>query len=321
MYMEEYYQLSDWAKIIQKDCIATSSISIKSSSGEIILSSQLHIYQLIGKYSFIHIPRGPICSESVSDKSIQKYIQKLSRLANRHNAIFTLIEPSIMPIEILNLLQTYTKSSTLERLPHQTQILDLSNSEKTLLAQMNSKMRYNINLAKRKGVKIIQVTSQDDSFETYFDAFYQLIQDTRTRNNFAIHTRDHYRHIFSTSVPTLQVSLALAIYQETVLAANILLDTPTQRIYLHGASSNSHRNLMAPPLLQWESIIEAKHLGKSFYDFWGISTTKTSWSGITRFKKQFGGESITYPESRMVIHKPFIFSLYKLFRRIRHKSI
>jgi lipid II:glycine glycyltransferase (peptidoglycan interpeptide bridge formation enzyme) len=105
------------------------------------------------------------------------------------------------------------------------------------------------------------------------------------------------------------------------LAANIILDTPTERIYLHGASSNQYRNLMAPTLLQWKSIKEARKLGKKVYDFWGISTTKKSWQGISRFKIQFGGETINYPTSQIMIHNHIVFSLYSVFRKLRGKSI
>jgi len=49
---------------------------------------------------------------------------------------------------------------------------------------------------------------------------------------------------------------------------------------------------MAPHLLQWEQIREAKRYGCSEYDFWGIDEKK--WPGVTRFKRGFGGREIKY---------------------------
>jgi lipid II:glycine glycyltransferase (peptidoglycan interpeptide bridge formation enzyme) len=319
----EYYQLLDWAELISKDYINLERVIIKDTNDNIIIFAQIYVYKLISKYTQLYIPRGPIIySDNISQEQIQEFCDNIQEIAQKHNSIFTLLEPAQ---DIYNnysqIFDKYTQNSTLERLPHQTQILDLSFSEEELLKNMHSKMRYNIRLAQKKGVEIKNISQNNPEFDKYFDIFFNLMQETSQRGKFAVHSKSHYRHLLTNKSSDLKVSLMIAEYEEKVLAANIILDILDQRIYLHGASSNQYRNLMAPPLLQWESILEAKKIGKKIYDFWGISSTKKSWQGISRFKIQFGGKTISYPDSRIYIHQKFIFNLYKIFRQIRGKFI
>jgi lipid II:glycine glycyltransferase (peptidoglycan interpeptide bridge formation enzyme) len=80
-----------------------------------------------------------------------------------------------------------------------------------------------------------------------------------------------------------------------LLAVGIFADAYSVRTYLHGASSGTHREVMAPYLLHWSAILDAKAKGLMRYDFWGISNTKPAFAGITRFKCGFGGTEVSFP--------------------------
>ncbi|MEY3470696.1 MAG: hypothetical protein RLZZ223_46, partial [Candidatus Parcubacteria bacterium] len=283
-YIFEYYQSPDWAKFISKDYLKVERILIKDNLNQPTIFAQIYIYKLIHRYNQIYIPRGPILYKSNLSKSeIQEFWDNIKNLSKKYNAVFTLIEPAQ---DIYNnyyqlFQQVKIRVSKVERLPHQTQIMDLSLSEDDLLKNMHSKMRYNIRLAKKKGVQIKTIQKKNKDFDKYFNNFIELMQETSQRGVFSIHRPDHYRHLLELVSSDLKTSLIVAEHDNKILAANIILDTTEQRIYLHGASSSQNRNLMAPPLLQWESILEAKKNAKKFYDFWGISNTKKSWGGIS----------------------------------------
>ncbi len=58
---------------------------------------------------------------------------------------------------------------------------------------------------------------------------------------------------------------------------------------------------MAPYLLHWQAIQEAHVTGYKFYDMWGANPEsqasfyyKSSWEGITRFKRGWGGRQIDF---------------------------
>ena len=72
---------------------------------------------------------------------------------------------------------------------------------------------------------------------------------------------------------------------------------------------------MAPYLLHWEALKEAKKRGCQFYDFWGIDHKR--WPGLTRFKNSFGGEIISYPGSFDFVISSKWYFLYQLGKLIK----
>ena len=65
--------------------------------------------------------------------------------------------------------------------------------------------------------------------------------------------------------------LYLAEYQNEIIAGVIVTFCGDIATYYYGASGNKHRNVMAPYLLQWEAMKEAKKRGCKWYDFLGIA--------------------------------------------------
>ena len=137
-----------------------------------------------------------------------------------------------------------------------------------------------------------------------------MLQDTAKRGRFKIHPEEHYEKMLKIS----GMELFVAEYQNKIIAANIVLFYGKRAIYLHGASDYEYRNLMAPYLLQWHQILEAKKQGRNEYDFWGIDEKK--WPGVTRFKKGFSGKEIFYPGAYDLVFQPLWYRIYKIARRI-----
>ena len=91
-----------------------------------------------------------------------------------------------------------------------------------------------------------------------------------------------------------------------MIAAGIFVFTQDRAIYYYGASSSDHedRKHMAPYLLQWHAICEAKMRNISRYDFLGIATPGKKHDplqGVTDFKKKFGGSSVGLPQKSLLI--------------------
>ena len=139
------------------------------------------------------------------------------------------------------------------------------------------------------------------SFEQYFEEFYRLVdQGTSERKEIKHHPKEYYKQQLTINNQQLKFVLFIAEHESKVIAANIVVFFGKTATYLHGATDNNFRNLMAPHLLQWEQIKEAKNRGCEEYDFWGVVNEHTldrrgkSWEGFTRFKKGFGGREVNY---------------------------
>ena len=65
--------------------------------------------------------------------------------------------------------------------------------------------------------------------------------------------------------------LYMATYEDNNLSGIIVTQHGKTATYYYGASSNMHRELKAPSLLQWIAIKDAKSEGIEVYDFLGIS--------------------------------------------------
>lgn len=235
--------------------------------------------------------------------------------AQRDRAAFVRVDPAA-PVPT----DQFSVRPTLHTQPRDSLILaGLDRPEEALLAGFHEKTRYNIRLAKKRGVVVEE--SADIS------AFLELSRGTADRQAFRYHEGKYYRTMLETlQEGEVRASLLIAKAEGRVVAANVLLWTPDTAYYLHGASSYADRKLMAPHLLQWEGIRRAKAAGLKRYDFWGIAPLTAdrtlvnpnhTWAGITRFKLGFGGEVVRYPDSFDVVLQPAAYALYTMGRRLR----
>ena len=252
--------------------------------------------------NYLYAPRGPIFI-SKHHHGQELFFQKIRELAQQEKSIFFRFEPLDSKPLILN-------SKRVDDLqPSQTTILNLTQSEESLLAKMHSKTRYNISLAQKHGVQVYESKKNSD-----FEIFLKLIHQTARRAKFNPYPDDYYRQLLNLS--SLQFSkLFLVRYKNKILAAHIIIYFGSTVTYVHGASSREYSLTMAPYLLHWEVIKQASQAGFKFYDFWGLN--KKKWPGLTRFKIGFGGQPVVYPGTFDLPFSNSWYSLYKLGKLMR----
>ncbi len=318
---DSFYQSKSWIKISESEKIKTHRILIYDKKNPVIYSS-IFEYSIpyLGKYFFI--PKGPlILDKDIKSAYFHKFYKELKILAKNNNISFCIIESDQKKesneLIINKFFQKYCADFPKNKLPLQTHILDLTLGKEKLLSNLKSKTRYNINLARKKGVLVEFLYIDNSNFQQNFDQFYKILEITSKRGQFGIHSKQHYLNILSEKSNTFKPFLAVAKFKDNVLAGNIMLHTKNQSIYLHGGSDNQKREFMAPYLLQWSCIEKALEENKQIYDFWGISDKKDSWSGITRFKRSFQGYDIDYLSPKVIIFNKIIFYLYIMYIRLK----
>lgn len=302
-----------------------------------------HTLPIVGKY--FYCPRGPIfCHpELVSEfkrnnetnseilKKIKDDMKQLIEFAQKNNVGWIRIEPE--NDEVLEIIKQNVDEKIV-RAPHDMQpkeifAIDISKPAEQLLAEMKSKTRYNIGLAKKKGVTI--KSSNNASSEEkgrYTEEFIRLIGEMAARNGIKTHPENYFRKMIQ-SFSDKELQIYVAYYGEKVIAANLVLFNGNNAIYLHGASGNLHRNVMAPFLLQWQAILDAKKMGCNFYNLGGVQTPgakhqkHSSLVGVTNFKLGFSSTTKPYefPGSYDVIVNSRQYWIYRGLQRAKSFAV
>lgn len=201
-----------------------------------------------------------------------------------------------------------------EMQPVHTIVLDLEKSEEEILAQMKPKGRYNIKVAERHNVSIKE--------EKNIDNFYRFYSGMAKRQKITFRDKNYFQNLIDNLMPKDYCKVLTAYAGETPIASTIVTFYSDTAIYLFGGSGNEFRNLMAPYLLQWHAIKMAKDRGMRKYDFFGVAPEDSPnhpWSGVTKFKEQFGGARVKLLGSWDLVFKPSEYKLFKIAEKIRRK--
>jgi lipid II:glycine glycyltransferase (peptidoglycan interpeptide bridge formation enzyme) len=233
------------------------------------------------------------------------FSRRLAKIAKDQNAIYTLIES-------YEKISHSTKKPIKSIVPRNTITIDLAQTTEEMLSKMHPKGRYNIKLATKKEVQIKESSNIDD--------FFAILKTTAERDKFAINPKEHYEKFLQILGKNNKAKLFMAYHNSQPIAGALCAYFKKTAIYYYGASSNQHRNLMAPYLLQWTAIQDAKNNNYKFYDLLGIADPKNPNDpllGVTYFKQKFGGKHLQWPASRIIINNKPLYFLLKLKKLLR----
>ncbi len=276
-----------------------------------------------------YFPRG--------EKITKLMLTEIKKVAQENKAIFVKVEPNLIfktwenkkgkvgpenfKEEKFDFKKLGLVKSAKNILDPHTFILDLKKTESELMESFHSKTRYNIRLADRKGVKI-----SEESTPTGLAIFTKLLFDeTVKRQGFYMHSPEYFKRLWDNLSPSGVAKILLAKHKGNVLAAWMLFVWGDTLHYPYGASSSSHRNLMASNLVCWEAIKIGKKLGCKQFDLWGgcpaDATPAHRYYGFHRFKLGYGGDLVEMVGPwDLVVNKP-LYHLYNLVEKLRWKIL
>ncbi len=189
-------------------------------------------------------------------------------------------------------------------------LLDLTQSEDELLAKMKSKTRYNIRLAEKRGVEVVE-----DNSDEAFEAYLSLLSETTHRQKFYAHGEKYHRKMWKHMRAAGIARLLKATYQGKVLTAWVLFYYKNRLYYPYGASSREFREVMASNLVMWKAMQLGKSLGATTFDLWGAlgpdPDPKDPWYGFHNFKLGYGGDLAEFVGSYDLVIQPQLYSLYR----------
>jgi lipid II:glycine glycyltransferase (peptidoglycan interpeptide bridge formation enzyme) len=188
--------------------------------------------------------------------------------------------------------------------------IDLTPSEEKLMASFNPKTRYNIRLAQKKGVTVIEDNS-DEAFEKYLE----LTRETVQRQGFYAHTEHYHRLMWNTLHRSLITDhqspvarLLTARFNNEIITTWVVFVWHDFLYYPYGASTERHKEVMANNLMMWEAIRYGKKLGLKTFDLWGREEGK----GFTKFKEGYNPSVVEFLGTWDLVTS----SLYPLYRQL-----
>ena len=197
-----------------------------------------------------------------------------------------------------------------------TLVLRIDVDEQTLRKGLNSGHRSRINTAEKRGLRVVR--SNDPA---RMPDFVRLLRQVEQRNDFFSYEDPYFDAIAEELLPSGEASLYFANAGDVDAAAALVFDFGPTRYYAFGATASESRKLMPAPPLVWQAILDARREGRRRFDFWGAAPPGAArdhpWSGITDFKKGFGGEHQTFAGTWELTVRPVAARLFGLARAAR----
>jgi lipid II:glycine glycyltransferase (peptidoglycan interpeptide bridge formation enzyme) len=258
----------------------------------------------------------------------QEQLAALEQLGKQHNALFIKMEPNIAQAldtpsghgQVAKYLMENGAVAGRPLFTKYTFQLDLTPSEDKLFANLDSKTRYNVNLAYKKGVTIVEDTSAE-GMEIYLD----ILQETTQRQGFYAHTPDYFRTMWQTIGQSGLLKIFHAVYQDTIITSWIMFEFNGVLYYPYGASRSIHRNVMANNLMMWEMIRYGQTKGLKMFDMWGSlgpeADPKDSWYGFHKFKRGYGGQLVEFVGTYDIVMEPTVYKVFRVADELRWKVL
>ncbi len=262
---------------------------------------------------------GPVAVAKIQRPSTFN-LEELDEIRRKYRTILMQIEPSLsMKVgqKLIKFPQTYDKQADISQWMNQmkvvgltkhvsplahsaTSIIDLSLSEKELLAKMKRSTRYNIGLAKRnKNLTIYTISLRKFTQKNREDFFQVLTEWSKRKGIYGFESK-----LMSAVLSAFNAEswCHFGEIDGRLESIALILKFGKVSFYYCAVSSEKGYSYRMPTALVWEAIITGKKLGCEFFDLGGIYDPRypnmyKRWNGFTTFKEGFEPIPFLYPRS------------------------
>ncbi len=261
----------------------------------------------------MYAPRGPVCDIN-NIELVKKLVEETEKLRQKYKIFLLKFDPNIKYDEKLEMLYKEAGFNVLNKQvdkddliqPLHDMILNIEAiSQEDLMKTFAEKTRYNIRLAKRKGVEVYYSRKEED-----LKIFYELYKITAIRDKIGCRAYEYFETMLK-SYNEKQLRIYISKHEEDYLSAAIAINYGNELFYLYGASSNEKRNLMPNYLMQWEMIKWGLETDCKKYNFGGVLNLDPQ-NGLYKFKIGFcKKDGITeYIGEIDKVYDKFMYTLY-----------
>lgn len=266
----------------------------------------------------LFVPHGPLCVED-NPEWLRMFVEHCRYIAKKEGFWYIRFAP--LDLDTPQNRQKYRslgfRDAPLHLTTENSWVLSLAPSEDELMQAMRKTTRYSIRKASKDGA---YVEWRDD--EAAVEEFWMVNKQTVEREKYASFSKKFTLEELRAFVKERNASFIFGKVQGSndIIAAALILFTKSSGFYHQGASV--HSKIPVAYLVQWEAILEAKKRGCEVYNFWGIASSDDPshpWSGLTLFKKGFGGYELKYVPEQDLVVSPKYWLTYFFEKRVRMK--
>ena len=269
--------------------------AILRAGGEIVGGALVQRRRHASGSVFYYIQDGPVlpAAASLAEEVLAATLEAIDerRRSEKETVTHLRIEPRWEHLDVP--LPGFEPSARRDRYlePRDTLCIDLRPSPDDILAGMRPKGRYNISVARRHGVSVVEDTSARGLID-----FVRIYRDTAARQSFRTKPSSYFEALLALTAAERRASIYFAEHDGLRLAAALVIRFGSRATYFYGGSLAARRHVMAPYALHFEIMCRAREAGHEWYDLWGVAPEGDhagAWAGISVFKRRFGGREIT----------------------------
>jgi lipid II:glycine glycyltransferase (peptidoglycan interpeptide bridge formation enzyme) len=271
----------------------------------------------------LYMPRGPVLDWSQAEQ-VEQFAGALRQVACEQGAFLVQADPAV-PEERGDVHAALTRmgfqrveKQGLFRILQPVHVMRIPveryGGPEGLLAALPHKSRYNIGLAKRKGVVIVPRTDRDA-----LRIFHQLLLHGGRRKGFPVRSFRFHEAVWRHCVQTGLGEYLFAEHGGRVLGVIQVLRFGPTAWYMYGASTGEDQHLMASYLLQWAGISRSWAAGCRCYDMRGVVSAKPSPEdpeyGVYEFKRRFNAELVSFLGEYDLVISPRVYTSWRWLER------
>lgn len=265
----------------------------RSSDNRENLAAWSGVVERARRGTYLAVAGGPLLNWSDA-KLVKNVFNDIKKIAKQHKCVFVRFRPQeIESQELRSLVQSCgAKEAPMHLTADLTLQLDLTLGEDELLKQMRKNHRYLIRKAEKDGV-----TTEVSIDPEEISEFYQHQLELANKHGFVPFSFDFLEKQFRSFASRDQAFLVHAKMGNQLLASAFIIVYNQIAVYHYGISTEANQNLPGSYAAQWRAIREAQARGCQKYNFWGIAPKEAinhRFSGVSLFKRGFGGEEISY---------------------------
>jgi lipid II:glycine glycyltransferase (peptidoglycan interpeptide bridge formation enzyme) len=298
----------------------------------------------------LYFPFGPVVDENCSEGTWDEFVAWAKDIAKKQGCVFIRVEKNRGGAEsaassiFSPLVKTYSKEGLWQ--PRLEWVLDLNKNQNEIYESFSKNCRYSIRRSEKEiDLGNVRIEIVENNFQEYFSDFIELMKETSGRNGFLNHEEKYFEKVFESlqdgrmngylvvgkvkAGSTQDKGNLMDVGEEAEWVTNsivvVVLDNAGSRVnYVYGGSKNFKRELGVSYKVQFEAIKKAIDFGCIIYNFGGITGEfeahtfgRETLSGVTNFKKQFGGRQnfngyfYDLPIKKL---KYFLYLVYKMVR-------